>query len=260
MRILTTILLFANVLFAADSLITNIATWNHPTKKVFNKYKTPIVSLQLLKNKTYPVFSIAKEVKNTPTFWDELAKANGYWNFSVIDQSNTLYQIVASPKTKTNPVVSRHNHMVYHDSVQTSLGTVSVQESEHEQGFSIAHKGKQWKQFPNLFMGAPSLRVVKENKGSVLLLIVYTVTGYRHPVSEYQFVEVTASGCRFFPQFGNSSILVTLTEISDNRWIAGCIQEFVHGVDEDGVDQSFYGYTEYTVTEKSAIQSAGLPE
>lgn len=67
-------------------VITDIAKWNHPTKEVFEKYGYNLTKIEFTQNNTYPIFYVNSDLdyvfSNEP-FLEELAKNNGYWNFTI---------------------------------------------------------------------------------------------------------------------------------------------------------------------------------
>jgi hypothetical protein len=67
-------------------VITDIAKWNHPTKAVFKKYGYNVTKIEFTHNNTYPIFYVNGDVdyvfSNEP-FLEELAKNNGYWDFTI---------------------------------------------------------------------------------------------------------------------------------------------------------------------------------
>ena len=90
-------------------VITDITTWEHPTKKVFEKYNIVVDKIELLNDKTYPVFycSFPQKIdfndQSSKQFYlpilNKLAKENGYWDFKLQD-SNGVISISATCEKK----------------------------------------------------------------------------------------------------------------------------------------------------------------
>lgn len=95
----------------ATTSITDIAGWNHPAKKVLQSYGIGIRRVDLV-DKVTPHFHVA--MPSTPAACDasgredilrDLAKANAYWTFRVVDSTRagkTFEALVTcDPKSKT---------------------------------------------------------------------------------------------------------------------------------------------------------------
>lgn len=89
-------------------VITDINAWNHPVKKVLQKYEVVIKKVEL-HNQTYPVFYV--ELPYDPKFrhndrffrplYYEILKANGFWDYSLVDPlSEVRINIKWNKKTK----------------------------------------------------------------------------------------------------------------------------------------------------------------
>ncbi|KHD34905.1 hypothetical protein NL50_15740 [Clostridium acetobutylicum] len=77
-----------------DYVISNISSWNHPVKNIFEREAIKINKVVLQNNKTYPVFyvTLSKELNAENKAYytklmKEIALANGYWDYEVIDSS-----------------------------------------------------------------------------------------------------------------------------------------------------------------------------
>ncbi len=90
--------------------VENIQTWKHPVKEVFQKHKVKLHKIELLNNKTYPVFYVTfpydPHVKhNKPYFislYYDTLKANGFWKYSFISLDDNLkINLKWNKKTKT---------------------------------------------------------------------------------------------------------------------------------------------------------------
>jgi len=64
--------------------ITDIKNWQHPVKKILETAGR-LEKVEFKENETYPIFYV--DFIQTPnyTFYMELAEANGYWNFAVVN-------------------------------------------------------------------------------------------------------------------------------------------------------------------------------
>lgn len=76
-------------------VIEDIATWEHSIKYVFEDKNIPISKIELTKNKTYPTFyvTLSNEIIHKEAIGsliELIAKANGFWDYSLVDQSNKI--------------------------------------------------------------------------------------------------------------------------------------------------------------------------
>lgn len=88
------ILIFMTVsLFGEENgvvTITDIQKWNHPTKKVFVDNGFEVEKVELKDNKRFPIFylnGLNSEKIYSDKFLKEVAKANSYWSFKLIEDS-----------------------------------------------------------------------------------------------------------------------------------------------------------------------------
>jgi hypothetical protein len=78
--------------------ITDMAHWRHPAKKVFVKYDIEVQKV-VLRDHTHAEFyvSLPQTVKNDKRQFEkivrELARANGYWDFSLIDETDAAKRL-----------------------------------------------------------------------------------------------------------------------------------------------------------------------
>lgn len=88
------ILMFMTVyLFGEENgvvTITDTEKWNHPTKKVFIDNGFKVEKVELINEKKFPIFYIKAENKEeeyiyNKEFIKEVAKANGYWSFKIVE-------------------------------------------------------------------------------------------------------------------------------------------------------------------------------
>lgn len=77
-----------------DYVITDISSWNHPAKTIFNREGIKINKVVLKDNKTYPVFYVTlnKDLNSSnkdyyTKLMKDIALANGYWDYEIIDES-----------------------------------------------------------------------------------------------------------------------------------------------------------------------------
>ncbi len=78
--------------------IDDIANWSHPTKAVFVKYGIEVLRLELLANKTYPIFTVSdnplfggKTSKRRKALFKALLKANAQWDFAITTESGQQF-------------------------------------------------------------------------------------------------------------------------------------------------------------------------
>jgi len=90
------------------TVITDIANWHHPVKKVFARHKIQINKVVLLKNKTYPVFYVKltydPQTSATTSYYHELyaqlLKANSWWSYALHSEEDKLRIEIDWDKTK----------------------------------------------------------------------------------------------------------------------------------------------------------------
>jgi hypothetical protein len=77
------------------TVIENIKEWQHPVKDIFSKYKVVLYKVELYE-KTYPIFFVKfpydpwfghNDNYFKPLYYETL-KANGFWNYALIDRSS----------------------------------------------------------------------------------------------------------------------------------------------------------------------------
>lgn len=91
-------------------VISDIASWKHPVKDVLVKENIKIIKVELFRNKTYPIFYLeiapvyefnAQFAKYFNSLLHEIAKANGYWDFRVVDVKKGLkFEVECDKKNK----------------------------------------------------------------------------------------------------------------------------------------------------------------
>jgi hypothetical protein len=103
-------LFWVTVAMAGDvKVITDIKTWHHPVKTVFQKNKVELSKVEL-HDQNYPVFYVKfpydpmlghNDNYFHPLYYDTL-KANGFWNYALVDQEGGhRINITWDKKTKT---------------------------------------------------------------------------------------------------------------------------------------------------------------
>lgn len=103
------------ITFASDNndtvyVISDIAGWKHPVKDVLTKENIKILKVELLRNKTYPIFYLeiapvyefnSQFAKYFNNLLNEVARANGYWDFKVVDERKGLkFEVECDTKSK----------------------------------------------------------------------------------------------------------------------------------------------------------------
>ncbi len=81
---------------SAEVVITDISNWKHPTKNVFEKHGIKLIKVVLQQNGVYPIFHAAmpgdprlvRNDKDNVAFLLELGKANGWWDFTLVDRGD----------------------------------------------------------------------------------------------------------------------------------------------------------------------------
>ena len=79
-----------------DNVIADdISNWEHPVKSVLQQNDIEIKKLELTKDKTYPTFFVEfpKDIKRDYFIFkvvNEIAKANAYWDYTLIDESYNM--------------------------------------------------------------------------------------------------------------------------------------------------------------------------
>lgn len=93
-----------NITFASCNndtavVISDIANWKHPVKDVLMRENIKILKVELLRNKTYPIFYLeippvyefnSRFAKYFNSLLHEIAEANGHWDFKVVDEKKGL--------------------------------------------------------------------------------------------------------------------------------------------------------------------------
>ncbi len=72
-------------------VITDIPNWHHPVKDVFQRHNVTVSKVELLHNKTYPIFHVTctydPQSSENSKFYDDLLNdvlnANGKWAFEL---------------------------------------------------------------------------------------------------------------------------------------------------------------------------------
>ena len=86
-----------NVKNDTSDTITDITAWNHPVKYVFKNASVDISKVVFKNNKTYPIFyvNLSKNLDDSNKVYyknliKQVATANGYWDYEIIDQSKNI--------------------------------------------------------------------------------------------------------------------------------------------------------------------------
>lgn len=117
-----------------DYIIKDINSWNHPVKNILNRENIKINKVVLQNNKTYPIFYVtfSKEL-NTDNkeyygkLMKEIALANGYWNFEIVDEGRN-----ADIKVKCKDKKSVDSISYNKDSSYFALNSVQSLSKEQE--------------------------------------------------------------------------------------------------------------------------------
>ncbi|MCX7709860.1 MAG: hypothetical protein N2484_08405 [Clostridia bacterium] len=125
----------------------DINTWSHPTKEVLQKSQVKIVKVELLKDKTYPVFyvELPREItqENQEYFnhlTDELSKANGYWDYQIQDIKRSLIiDVKCDKEAKRIESITINGNKDFFNKAENSkeeINTVTTEISRREAGLS----------------------------------------------------------------------------------------------------------------------------
>lgn len=80
------------------AVVDNIQGWHHPVKAVFQKHKVKLHRVELLENRTYPVFYVTfpydphlahNDNYFKPLYYETL-QANGFWNYAFISRDDNV--------------------------------------------------------------------------------------------------------------------------------------------------------------------------
>ena len=91
-----------------SNVITNIADWNHPVKKVFTQHKVKLTKIVLTKHKKYPIFYVSfpydPQSSQTADYFNQLyaevLAANGWRNYALQDEQDKIRIEVSWNKNK----------------------------------------------------------------------------------------------------------------------------------------------------------------
>ncbi|AJA46180.1 hypothetical protein CPAST_c00550 [Clostridium pasteurianum DSM 525 = ATCC 6013] len=91
-----------------SNTITDINNWSHPVKYVFNNANIQIQKVEFKENKTYPIFyvNLTKNIDSeNKTYYknliSQIAIANGYWNYEIIDTKKDVDIKVTCDRSKS---------------------------------------------------------------------------------------------------------------------------------------------------------------
>ena len=94
---------------AADkNTISDLSSWDHPVKQVFENNKIVISKVELINQKTYPIFYVKFPFDLDYSYAhvfkaiiDQIATANTYWDFKIIDEDrNTSVEVLCDKSLK----------------------------------------------------------------------------------------------------------------------------------------------------------------
>ncbi|WP_234118489.1 hypothetical protein [Clostridium hydrogenum] len=95
-----------------DVVITDISSWDHPAKKVFNDNSIKVNKVELKDNKTYPIFyvSLSRDLDAASKNYylrlmKSIAAANNYWDYEVKDENKDVdIKVTCENKTKLKSI------------------------------------------------------------------------------------------------------------------------------------------------------------
>jgi hypothetical protein len=102
--------------FNEKVVITEIKNWDHPTKNVFKSYGFIVNKVELLKNKTYPVFYVIHN--DSQSIYDfkllrEITEKNGYWDYKIVDGKGYIEVFCDRKQNKIIRTVSDKGELDY---------------------------------------------------------------------------------------------------------------------------------------------------
>ena len=79
-------------------VIKDMSHWVHPAKTVFKKHAVELTQVELKKGKTYAIFHVklhydpqsSMNEKYFHTLYWDILKANGWWSYSLLDETDHL--------------------------------------------------------------------------------------------------------------------------------------------------------------------------
>jgi hypothetical protein len=104
----------------------DLDNWNHPVKDVFKKNNVQIEKVDFLRNNKYPLFYVEFYYKlnyDSADYFekiiDNVAKANAYWDFEIIDKENKLdFCIVCDRKKRKVTQIILNNKKDYFSDIK----------------------------------------------------------------------------------------------------------------------------------------------
>ncbi len=100
---------------ADNTTITDINHWDHPVKAIFTGYGIRLTKVELINNKTYPIFycnfpgsSGLQEKETFEKMVKDTLKANGYWSYKLVCNLFEV-EVKGNPKDKQYIEVSYQN-------------------------------------------------------------------------------------------------------------------------------------------------------
>lgn len=119
-------------------VISDIANWEHPTKKVFADNGIAIKKIILKKEKTYPEFYVelpnndkVKDISLFEGILRNIAKENGFWDYKLIDESLSVEIEVFCDKPSTSVSnIQYKNKDKYFKTINSGLERIKINLSD----------------------------------------------------------------------------------------------------------------------------------
>ncbi|MFZ5354582.1 MAG: hypothetical protein ACOZCL_17905 [Bacillota bacterium] len=117
-------------------IVDDISNWKHPVKSVLENNNIRIIKLELTDNKTYPTFYVVFPSEISKTEYAEkviksISEANGYWDYTILDESNAISINVTNDK-KNKSVVS-----YILNGIKTDISDNSINQPEYKKYFEF---------------------------------------------------------------------------------------------------------------------------
>jgi hypothetical protein len=125
-----------NVNNEKSDTITDITSWNHPVKYVFKNASVDVEKVIFKNNKTYPIFyvKLSKNLDDTNKIYynnliNQVATANGYWDYEIIDQARNVDIKVSCDKLNRSvkEVTNNGDNTYFANTVQPQPGNTDSQ-------------------------------------------------------------------------------------------------------------------------------------
>lgn len=166
------LVLISTVLFAEEResfVISDITKWNHPTKKVFIDNGFKVEKVELINEKKFPIFYIKAENKEAEYIYNEefikeVAKANGYWSFKIVEGEKFADVTINKEKRIDNIETDKEKYQFFYDgNIEFTAKKISRVNIKVEPKKDPEDKVEMYKELAKFFKSIPA-RDVKDMK------------------------------------------------------------------------------------------------